>query len=436
MTQIPDIPQLALDLKTRLEAFGHENLGILSEFYADSQWHVADENTAWCFAFDFSALAATMYRYCTPRIEAYAKIAIETMDAALVWNLNTPVTTTPRYVYTATPSYPGSLFTGLPSVDKPIAPFDGGPWGTPDPVGSDENTTIEVIATFCWIIDELYEAKALTMEQAKAYVAKLKFAADWLIDWNGNPTWYTNGNYVAHELLAYGHLALLCRKFKDEPGWARYSQAYEQTIQTLIYPFGNNPPANAQWAGYGYVETVLGSESTSSVPAILKAGGTTSDGSSATGHLTETSGHPVPQQANTFDGVYSQLTLDVLTTLYMINRDWRVNYLVNALWNKLATISNFTTYLIDCSGGSRQGGVRGWTGGYQNVIGLIGRRTSNRTQITNAFCTGCWDNMVKANLRNNGLIEVNQVGSFHGRLFRINVATTLHCAYLVDKKLS
>jgi hypothetical protein len=447
VTVNPNVQQLASDLKTRILPWSHTNLGVVSEFYQDGQWHIGDENTAWYLSPCFAALAATLYRYDTTMSSAqkasYLQICVDTVNAAIMWNQGPAVTRTPVYVYNATPGYPGSLFLGLPSFSKAMVNYDGGPWGTPDPVGSDENGTIEVIATFCWILDELYMGGGIDASQAAVWLTSIKLAADWLIDFNGNPIWYTNGNYVSHELLAYGHLALICRKLGDEAGWERYSQAYEQTIQTLIYPFGNNTPASTQWAEYGYTVDVAGSGSsgTGTGPthaAILTATGTTSDGSTETGHLTETPSHSVitPGVTNTFDGVYSQLQADLLATLYCVNRDYRVNYLLNAVTNKLDTITSYSTYLIDCTGGSRQTGIRGWTGGYQYVVGLLGRRSNNRTNLTNVNANAIWDQQLAANLTANGSNVIGQIQSSTARQYRIAIATALHACYLVAPRLT
>lgn len=441
----PSVQQLAADLKTRILSWSHTNLGIASEYHADGQWHLGGENTAWYLGPCLAALAATLYRYddaMTDEQKAdYLAICIETVDTALVWNLNTPTMRTPTYTYAATTSYPGSLFAGLPAYAKRTASFDGGPWGTPDVVGSDENGTIEAIASFCWILDELYEAEGIDETKAKDWLRSLKYAADWLIDFNGNPLWYTNGNYVAHQCLSYGHLALLCRKLDDEPGWARYSQAYELAVQTLIYPQGNNAPTSTQWANYGYTVTVAGTGTSGTgtgTAALLTVGGTGSDGSSETGHLTETTSHSVitPGVTNTFDGAYTQLALDCLTTLFTLNRDWRINYLINAMFNKLETITNYSTYLIDCTGGSRQTGIRGWTGGYQYVIALLGQRALNRTTLTNTNLNNIWDQQLAANLTGNGGNVIGQLQLSTARQYRIAVATTLHAAYTVAPRLT
>lgn len=457
----PDIPLLASDLKALIWPWSKTNLGIMSRFQEAGQWHIGDENQYWYFSPAFAGLAATMFKFDNSLV-LYRKLAVETVEQSFKWNLNEPVVTAPRFAYPLTPLYPTTVFTGLnlDGASRPIAKFDAGPWGLPDPVGSDENGTIEASASICWIIDALFFAPdgytpsgGIDLPTAERWLQNIKYAADWLIDWNGNPIWYTNGNYVAHEALLFAHLSMLCRKIgaqysSDDPraiaheaSWARYSQAYELTMQTLIYPQGNALPASAQWANYGYTVDIAGSGSGGTgvgTSALLTPGGTVSDGSSETGHFTETPSHSTitPGVTNTFDGAYTLLQMDILATLFLVNRDWRVNYILNAIWNKLEPLTNFSTYVVNCNGGSRQSGNRGWNGGYQNVISMLSRRSLNRTNLTNAICTGGWSSSVAPNLSTNSSIDISLMPTGSARNYRIGVATTLHACYQADNKLA
>lgn len=448
MPATPDIVQMSIDVKKRITDWVHLNIPIQSQFYQDGNWHFLDENQSWGFGANSTCLLATMYRHDTTisadqRI-AYRNICIESVEAALKWNMPVPKLLSARYTYPATtPTYPGSVYIGIPNPKVPIlmTPFDGGPWGNPDPLGSDENTTFEAIAWIAWVTDELYSAQGIGAETCKRWMKNLSYAANWLIYYNGNPTWYTNGNFVAHQALCYAHMAKIYRNLGDEVNWALYQQAYEFTMQQLIYPYGNglhNSLSNSDtWEGYGYIMTVQGAESTPTVPAIRNPSGCLTDGNTETGHLSETPGYTGINPASNEDFYYETVTLGVLASLYTVNRDWRVNYLMNAIFNTLdAKIAWGTTYNVDCTGGSRKSFVKNAEDQFLAVICLIGRRQGNRSRLTSANVLGMWDVAAVGSLINFGSNAINQLPSSAGRLYRTAIATALKACYLSDKKIT
>ncbi|MEV4636416.1 hypothetical protein AB0J80_03595 [Actinoplanes sp. NPDC049548] len=189
-----------------------------------------------------------------------------------------------------------------------------GAFGT-NPVGPDLDTM--------FFANELGIATVLlkpTMDPARygRWSTAVAKAADFLIK-NGNLAWYTNGNIVVGNTLTMALAARLT-------GNAKYLTAYETALT-----FAVSPP-QSRWPGYGFVYT---------------SKGTQEDGRDSKGYFTEAVSEPG------FDAEYTMLQLDLLSPLYLINKDHRVLRYLNAITNQLWDRVNTATWRMDTSGGTR-----------------------------------------------------------------------------------
>lgn len=365
----------------------------MSRFYSDGFWHYEDEGGNWYRNIQWASLAATMYRYDKSLVD-YRNMAVETVERGLLYNMRTPFYQAPIFTYPQQ-----GVADALSTAPRWYNFFDGGPEGAPDPTGSDEAANIEGGAAIMWLAQMLWEADTTYFQpMVQRWTEQMMLCADWMSDINGNLIWYTNGNYLVQQCFFFAQIQRMCRQLGVwyaakgdttnqalwEANWSRYKAMYEHSYITMVAPASNPLPASAQWVGYGLV---------------IGSAGPSGDGGDTVAWLTETPGHNVPIQAATFDGQYSQVQLDYLAMTYMVNRDYRINYLLNVIWNKLEPLMNFTNATVDCTGGSRQTGVRGWTTVYFQVIRLLGHRTPGRTNMTDAKVLAVWD--AAGGIRNN-----------------------------------
>lgn len=138
---------------------------------------------------------------------------------------------------------------------------------------------------------------------------------------------YVNGNYqIPMCELAYFHGRFTGSEAADE--------AYESRVEFLCNPERTHP----RWRGYGLRLT--------HEPAR-------DDWHDAVGHFTEVPGRRLDPE-RTFDGEYTQLQLDEVIRLWLLNGDARMLRFANALLNAIIPYTNRTTWECDFRGGSRR----------------------------------------------------------------------------------
>lgn len=172
--------------------------------------------------------------------------------------------------------------------------------------------------------DELGLAKiqlkaSLGRSRSRSWTNAVAGGADFLVR-NGNLSWYTNGNIVVGNALS---MALAYRL----TGQVKYAQDYQTALSFAVRP------AQERWPGYGFVVTKTPMRT---------------DGSDGAGYFTETG-----PNGPGFDADYSQLQLDQLARIYLVNGDPVVLRLMNMVFNQLMSRVNTSTWALDTSGGTR-----------------------------------------------------------------------------------
>lgn len=159
----------------------------------------------------------------------------------------------------------------------------------------------------------------LPAADVRAWSADVAGAATYLVT-KGNLHWYTNGNIAIGNSLV---MELAYRLTGDPTFAADYNQALAFAIA----------PPQPRWRGFGL---------------IITKQPTAADGSNGAGYFAESGGG-----APGFDANYTQLQLDQLTRLYLVNRSPEVLRLMNLLANQLLPRIDTTTWMLDTSGGTR-----------------------------------------------------------------------------------
>lgn len=184
-----------------------------------------------------------------------------------------------------------------------------------------------------------------TMDPARhaRWSAAVAGAADFLIA-NRNLAWYTNGNIVLGNTLTMALAARLT-------GNVKYTTAYE-----TAFTFAVSPP-QARWPGYGFFYTTKG---------------TRADGVDGKGYFTEEG-----VGGKGFDPEYTQVQLDFLAGLYLINGDPRAKMYLNLLTNQLDPRVHKVSFILDTSGGTRfpqLGRIFPYDTPSMSVLGNVGGR--------------------------------------------------------------
>jgi len=138
---------------------------------------------------------------------------------------------------------------------------------------------------------------------------------------------YINGNYqIPLCELAYFHGLFT--------GSEAASEAYERCVGFLCTPERTDP----RWRGWGL---------------RLTQEPTRSDWHDAVGHFSEVEERR-PDPERTFDGEYTQLQLDHVIRLWLLNGDGRMLHFANALFNAILPYADRTTWQCDFRDGSRR----------------------------------------------------------------------------------
>ncbi|GAA3301737.1 hypothetical protein Dvina_05550 [Dactylosporangium vinaceum] len=177
-----------------------------------------------------------------------------------------------------------------------------------------------------------------------SWTAAIRKAGEFLVA-NGNLKWYTNGNINIGNAYV---MALAYRLTSDE----RFRGYYETALA-----FAVNPP-QSRWAGYGLRYTKQ--------PARA-------DGSDGQAYFAEAGAGGLG-----FDPEYTVLQLDLLTKIYLANRDNRVLTYMNLLFNQLMTRVDRTTWMLNASKGTRHTEARRFVyfdTAALHTLALLGGRT-------------------------------------------------------------
>lgn len=204
----------------------------------------------------------------------------------------------------------------------------------------------------------------------------------------GNLIWFENGNWVANKVRMLYFAKELCRRMRDDEGYARYDGFYERGYTLMINPVS----FDARWAGYGQV---------------IDTPGGWADKSDEISHLTELAGGPpIPNAGagtssdgqppfSTYDGDYAHLAIEHLCSWFVASRDVRALRVLNGYTNKYMSTVDTTTWIGDFSHGSRHDAPgNGVSTPALAVIALLGSRLSTTTNFTDAKVLDHWDNRV------------------------------------------
>lgn len=436
------LPQYNQDLHDRTMTFGKSFLNAMSPWYHDGHWHQSvDENGRWGRFLSLPQLAATMWRY-DNSLTDYRDVAVESVENTFKWNL------WPLYK-AAAPYSPHpplaangylSHVVGQTSKNRYYSYLASGEWGTYPPENESDPSfeTGEDLIALVWTLDMLYygpdgktPSGGIDTTTAKRWLRNLKACMDWLYDINGHPTYYSNGNIVACIMAAAGHLADFVLRFEG-PGaeWNRYREIYEQTYFTLFTPSLNYPATTygAQFAGYGIVKDTTG---------------VYYDWSDTFAHFTEVSNHIVPIPTPNNDWVYGNAQMTHVAMLFSVTRDERLNHILNGLYNTLEARMNWSTFTMDCSGGSRQNGSAtrgGMTGPFFVMSLMSGRYPPLRvTRLANtATMLAAWDTASTGYAATFNPVTVNiPHGWASGAVITVcgEVAYIMHAANQANQKL-
>lgn len=349
---------LADDIATRAQLLGKTLVSELSPLYQDGVFFANVMDTYTVNSMSVAALMATLLRY-EPAGSDVADFYAKAIKAAVTRNLETNVTS------------PGNLF-----VDGGSAMFGYGQGPSRQSMGVtfSDLSSIDAVGSLGWI---LYQLPAGVIDDAtrNLWVSVCQANCDNLDTVTQSTTFYVNGNWQCHLLNAYWLTAMA-----SSPGVLRskYQDMYERALIFLMNPGAINP---GRWLGYGLVKDTVGSEY---------------DWSDYLCHLTERNDNTtVPCPTPNFDPNYTALACTLLARLFGLNRDWRVNRLLNSLENKIIPllIDTTATWVLNGTGGSRQNN-NSFNFGHWLTSALIGTKSSNATILTPTKMLQLWDNAV------------------------------------------
>ena len=192
----------------------------------------------------------------------------------------------------------------------------------------------------------------LTPERYARYGSAVAGAANFLVA-NGNLSWYTNGNIVVGNALVMALAARLT-------GVAKYATYYRTAMAFAV------APPQTKWAGFGFVTTLDGGRA---------------DGQDSRGYFTEAASDRVPG----FDAEYTMLQVDMLSRIYLVNRDPSVLRMINMTTNILLPRVDKLTWRMDTSGGTRrpqEGREFPFDTAALSLLTNIGGRPSFQTYVT------------------------------------------------------
>lgn len=389
-------PTYNQNLFDRSNTLGKSIISAMSNWLHDGHWHQSvDEDGRWGRMLAIPALAATIYRYDTTQTD-YKQAAIDSIEAAFTWNLEPFFKATPIWIYPALAAngHYSHVFGQAAIPNRNYSFFAQGEWGRHPPEVAQDFETFEDLNHIIWTMDMLYfgpdgvnPSGGIDKKTVKRWLDNCKACMDWLYDINGHPAYYANGNLIACLMAAAGHLADFILRFEGPVApseWPRYKEIYEQCYFTLFTPSLLFPGTTygSQFTGYGLVTDVA--------PIYF-------DWSDAFIHFTETSTHPNTVPTPNSDYVYGSAQMDWVSSLFSVTRDERLNRILNGIYNTLEARMNWTTFTMDCSGGSRQNGSAtrpGMTGPFFVMSLMSGRypplrttRLSNTTTMLSAWDT-------------------------------------------------
>lgn len=396
-------PAIAEYLRAGSENLGHQILNVESQRFYDGFWHGSFEAN-WNQELNTGALAACMWRYAAPdsNTPIYRQMALDTIERAF------------RLSYYNVPGTPYYRFSFALE-------------GSEETTNTSDTINFEVISALNGIIH--YLGDSVPRKQRREWLAKLANTLDYYSTIN-YPWYYINGNYAFHLAANYWELAENFRLTGDQANWRKWMDIYQIAWDVMISPYptiaihfnlyeADGVTPNILWQGFGLV---------------VDGGTQNDDWSNYITHLSETPSGPtygVPP-ANTWDPAYSLLTMDLFACHYVRNRDYRLNRLLNAEFNKLSPLINTTTWVIDANFGSRQSGFRGYNGAWLQVMYLIGGRTLNRTMFTELNMQNSWVQAV-ANLTSN--LANGQNGPAAQRQYQIAVACLVECTAKANRSV-
>lgn len=152
-----------------------------------------------------------------------------------------------------------------------------------------------------------------------SYTNAITNAADWL-QADGDYSYYSNGNVN----IGIAGVAALAYQQTGNPTYLGY---YNKTMAFMANP------TQPRWKGYGWVV----SQQPTSATGVDGAGYFTETGRAGTG----------------LDIDYTQLQVDQLARIWLINHDPKILYYMNMEINTLLAKTNTTTWGLDSSGGTR-----------------------------------------------------------------------------------
>lgn len=383
-------PTLADDLATRSQTLGQTLISNLSRWYADGVFYQAPANVWYLSTLAPACLLATLSKYTTNETlrDSYIDMCVEIVNRVCEQNVNTDG------VFTAGAGGVAAVGPDPPSMGTVFT----------------DTAAIEATSSIGWILLQLPEDR-IPMRTKARWLAVCQANCDWMDTRSLDTVYYINGNFNVHLLNAYWFTAAASNAV-DRP---TYEDMYERALAFIMAP-----TPLATWAGYGFT--------------IDTSGGPASDWSDRLAHLTETPGYVGPNPTPNFDPYYSTLQLDLLARLFLVNRDYRISQLMNAISNKMEPLINTSTWVIDCTGGSRQNITQGYVMGWLQVSSLLACKKLNTTLLSSVNVLAAWDTQVIPSLSGNTTVGTTAAGTM--RQLALCVATTREAANVAQLKVT
>lgn len=384
------MPPLADDLATRAQTLGQTIISNLSRWYDRGVFWQVPTNVWYLSTLAPACLLATLAKYTTNPIlrNTYINLCIEIVDRVVEQSVND------RGVFTAG--------AGGLAAEGPDPASQGGVFT--------DTAAIETVASIGWILLQIPDYMLPASTRAR-WVQACQTNCSYMDTVAKDTTFYINGNFNSHLLNAYWFTA----EVSNDGDRSTYQDMYERGLAFLLDPGSSNPA----WAGYGL---------------IIDTPGVAIDWSDYVLHLAETNGYLGINPANTFDPYYSQLQLDLLSRLFVINRDYRISRLINGISNKMEPLINTTTWVTDCSNGSRHNSPgQGFQQGYYAVTSLLGCKALNTTLLDSTHILDMWDRAISVNLLGNSTTGFYGAPTF--RQLAIALAVVRECAELAKIKI-